>query len=68
MVALSRVSNPNASYSKSAAQASTARHVLFFVVLNRVTVLSVNEQKQPIYQETSGIRQVSSSTVVQLPG
>jgi hypothetical protein len=30
----------------------------FVLFLPRVTVLSVNDQKQPIYQESSGIKQV----------
>jgi hypothetical protein len=31
---------------------------MFCYYFSRVTVLSVNDQKQPIYQESSGIKQV----------
>ena len=40
------------------------RYMVFFMIiiyiqLHRVTVVSMNDQKQPIYRETSGIKQAS---------
>ena len=33
--------------------------IIMYIQLHRVTVVSMNDQKQPIYRETSGIKQAS---------